>query len=768
MSTKQLVEPTSDREPNGQRPALKRGGSPCLHPDLVRRAALLDWFKAHRAPAVLTIFAPAGYGKTTLLAQAAEADQRPCAWVSLEEGDNDPIVLATHLAEALDRIANAGPGVVDALRLPATALWSTTVPRLGAALASAERPAVIVLDDVHVIGGASLDVVAALAAYVPPRSQLMLAGRGQPRLPLARLRAERRLCELGTKDLAFDATEAASLLRAAGVDLAEPDVAKLTWQTEGWAAGLYLTALSLRTGGTFDREIRSTRPGPDHYIADYLRLEVLSRITPREVEFLTRTAVLERMCGPLCDAVLEDVGSATMLESLERSNRFLVPLDSTRDWYRYHHLFRELLVRELERREPGVIPTLNRRAADWCEQNGAPEAAIDYAFAGNDVARAARLVMVCSVSAYQGGRLETARRWIERLDQAGLLARYPAIAALGAWGEGASGHPVEAERLASVAERSSSEEPMPDGSPSIEPWTAAIRAQMCRKGVEQMQADAKRALELSPRWSFVRSVASLAFGISFVLAGDESQADGALTEATEVAQDLGQHGQRSFALAERSLLAAGRDDLVGAERLARDAQRVVVDAGLDGYMTSAATYVALGRVALLRGGLARAEGRFRCADRLRPLLTDFLPYLAVQVRLELARARIALGDAGGAQILLREVDQLLRRVPALGVLVEQTGELRDQVKAMRALSGDWAPLLTAAELRVLPLLATHLTMAEIAERNFVSRATVKTQAISIYRKLEVTKRGEAVERAVALGLVDPAAVPRSRGLDLAG
>lgn len=717
----------------------------------------------------MTIFAPAGYGKSTLLAEVAESDQRPFAWVSLEEGDNDPIVLMSHLAGALDRIAKVGPALFDALRHPGTSLWSTAVPRLGASFASIKRPVVVALDDLHVLRERdSLDVVAAICGYVPPGSQLMLVGREEPQLHLARLRAERRLAELGREDLAFDAVEAGSLLRAVGVDLTEPDVAELTRQTEGWAAGLYLTALSLREGGTLDRDAVSAGAGPDNYIADYLRLEVLSRMAPGQVEFMTRAAVLERMCGPLCDAVLEQTGSAAMLESLERSNRFLVPLDSRGEWYRYHHLFRELLIRELKLREPAVIPTLNCRAAVWCEENGAPEAAIEYAFAGDEVERAARLVLGWWLPTFQSGRLETTRKWVQRIDEAGLLERYPAIAVLGAWGHGVSGHPAQAVRWAAIAERSSSEEPPPDGSPTIQPWVATLRANMCRHGVEQMRADARRALELAPEWSFVRAMAAVALGVSFVLAGDDDRADEVLTDATDLAKDLDMHGQRSHALAQRSLLAAARGDVDSAERLARDAQRVVVDTGLDEYQSTAINYAALGRVALHRRELALAHEQLARADRLRPLLTYFRPYLAVQVRLELVRARIALGDAGGARILQREVDQLLRLVPALGVLVEQAGELGDQVNEMRSISGDWMPVLTEAELRVLPLLATHLTLAEIAQRQFVSRATVKTQAVSIYRKLDVTKRGEAVERAAALGLIDSAAVPPPRDFVLSG
>ena len=718
---------------------------------------------------MVTVFAPAGYGKSTLLGEMAESDPRPFAWVSLEHGDNDPVVLMTHIAEALDRITTVGPKVFDALRRAGTALWSTAVPRLGAVFASIERPAVLALDDLHALSEPdSLDVVAAIAGYVPLGSQLILVGRQQPNLHLARARAERRLVEFGQEDLAFDAIEADALLRAAGVELTEPDVAELTRQTEGWAAGLYLAALSLREGRAFDRGAESARVGPDNHIADYLRLEVLSRMAPGQVQFLRRTAVLGHMCGPLCDAVLGQAGSASMLEALQRSNRFLVPLDSRGEWYRYHHLFRELLLRELELREPAAIPTLNRRAAQWCEENGMPEDAIEYAFAGEDVERAARVVLGCWRPTLESGRLDTARKWIERIEEAGLLERYPAIAIQGAWTQGMAGHAVEAERLVAVAERSPNRTPPPDGSPTIEPWVALLRASMCRRGVEQMRADARRTLELTPKWSYVRALASLALAISFVLDGDADRADEALTDTVVLAKDLDVPAQLSHALAQRSLLSAARGDFDTAERLAHDAQQALAATGLAEYQSTALNYVALGRVALHRKDLELAREQFARGDRLRPLLTHFRPYLSVQVRLELVRWRIALGDPAGALIIQREIEQLLRLVPALGVLVEQAGELRQQINAMSALSGGWMPLLTEAELRVLPLLATHLTLTEIAQRQYVSHGTIKTQTISIYRKLEVAKRREAIERAVELGMIDSAAVPRSRDFKRSG
>jgi LuxR family transcriptional regulator, maltose regulon positive regulatory protein len=734
---------------------------PALHPDLVKRSALLNWFSAHRGEPVVTVFAPAGYGKTTVVGQAAEADERPVAWVSLRAADNDPVALVNHIALGLDRIAKVGPDMVRALRSPTGVLGSWTLRGLGAAFASIQAGAILVLDDVHLLHDpACLDVVTALCASVPQGSQLMLAGRTEPDLGLPRVRAERRLAELSHNELAFVAAEAGELLRAAGVNATESEVAELTRLTEGWPAALYLAALALRGRGS--GESVSASVGQNGDIASYLRSEILQRMAPEQVEFLTRTAVLEWMSGPLCDAVLKQIGGAATLESLSRSNRFLVAVDGGLGRFRYHHLFRAVLAAELERREPGAVAMLNRRAADWCESNGMPAAAIEYAFAGDDLEQAARLVTGCALEVYESGAVATVQGWIERLDQAGVLERYPAIAVLAAWIQGCSGQPARAERLASAAEWASSEGPLVDGSPTIEPWLATLRAGLCRHGEKQMRTDAERALELAPEWSFWQPSASLSLAVSFLLAGDDDRADEVFADTVELARERGTNDVHSIALAERSLLAAARGDVRSAEQFAQDARCVVVDCGLDAYMTSAITYAALGRAALERRDLAKAREHLRHADGLRPLLTRFMPYLGVQVRFELVGERLASADPAGARVLLREIDHLLRRVPALGVLVKQAVELRGQVDAMRRLSGDAGPLLTDAELRVLPLLATHLSIGEIAQRQFVSRATVKTQSISIYRKLGVKSRSEAVEHAAEMGLIELAVVPTRR------
>ena len=296
---------------------------PTVRPGVVPRPRLVARLVAARQVPTVAIVAPAGYGKTTLLALWARADDRAFAWLSLDAHDNDPIVLLTHLAVALDRVAPLPAAVFDALRTPGVSVPATVVPRLGAALAAVPEPLVLVVDDVHHLrDGASLDALVAVVGHVRGTSQLALAGRELP-FSLARQRAQGQALEIGVSGLVFTAEGARSLLLAAGADLPAEEVGRLARRTEGWAAGLYLAALATSEDGT-----AAVDPGAgDRLAADYLQSELLSRLPPEDLSFLVRSAVLDRLSGPLCDAVLRRSGSAGDLTRLERRNLFLVPLD---------------------------------------------------------------------------------------------------------------------------------------------------------------------------------------------------------------------------------------------------------------------------------------------------------------------------------------------------------------------------------------------------------------------------------------------------------
>jgi LuxR family maltose regulon positive regulatory protein len=403
---------------------------PLMRPGTVRRSLLIERLaRGDRCP-IVSVVAPPGYGKTTLLSQWAERNGQAFAWVSVEEPDNDPKVLLTYVAEALDAVEPIDGRVFDALASPVSSVPGSVVPRLGSAFSSMSSPVALVLDDVHALHNrecrAALSV---LADHVPAGSRLALAGRAPPPLRVARLRAEGKILEIGPQDLSLTSDEASSLLRNADLALGEDDVAELHRRTEGWPAGLYLAALYLREGGPLASAAVSFG-GDDRLVSQYMESEFLDQISRRQRAFLTRTAVLERMSGPLCDAVLDMDGSAATLAELERSNMLLMPLDRRGEWYRYHHLFRDMLLAELHRQEPELMPVLRRRAAGWCLANGLPEAALEYSMAAGDVGAAAGLAEKLAVPTHRKGRVTTIQRWFGWLEDRGGIEGHPMAAVL--------------------------------------------------------------------------------------------------------------------------------------------------------------------------------------------------------------------------------------------------------------------------------------------------------------------------------------------------
>jgi len=732
---------------------------PRLRPGIVPRTALVNRLRAGRTARVASILGPAGYGKTTVLVQWSKRDSRPFAWVSLDEHDNDPSVLLTYIAAALAPYADMDAAIYRAIGSSAGFRWITAVHRIAASLWGMREPVVLVLDDVHALHGRDvLDTVAELTAHIPPGSLVAVAGRTEPPLPIARLRAEGQLLELTANDLALATDEAALLFRGAGVDLPAETVADLMERTEGWPAGLYLAALSVKSGGPVLGSPRPSVDGNDRLVASYLKSELLSFLSEDDIRFATRTAVLERMSGPLCDALLERTRSAEILQMFERSNLFVVPLDTRGEWYRYHHLFRDMLRARLERREPELTPVLNRRAAAWFEAAGAPEEAIPYAQAAGDTDRVARLVGALTLGAYYGGRQATTRRWIGWFDDRS-IEPYPALVVLGAWVHALVGEAETALRWADAAERSTADGPMPDGSASKAGWVALLRAAVARGSLEQMRADALQATEEIAQGAEWWPVAVLVLAYSHLLVGEIDRADELFSGALAAASVLGASSTSQLAAAERSLIAieAGYGDAAAA--LAGQAREVTHIARLGDYSTTAVTCAASARVAIWQGDMVSARRYLAHAQQLRPMLTYALPWLSVHTRLALARARMLLGDAAGVRSLLVEIDGIKRRRPHLGILVDQTEGLRRQVGEMSAdVAG--SSTLTTAELRLLPLLPTHLSFREIGERLFVSTNTVKTQAISIYRKLGASSRSEAIQRATEIGLLDPSTTLR--------
>jgi LuxR family transcriptional regulator, maltose regulon positive regulatory protein len=731
---------------------------PLVRPGTVRRSPLLERLARGARCPIVSVVAPAGYGKTTLLSQWAERNGQAFAWVSVDEGDNDPKVLLRYVAEALDAVEPIDQRVFEALASPGSSVPGSVVPRLGAAFSSMTSPVVLVLDDVHMLHNSECRAaVSVLADHVPAGSRLVLAGRAGPPLRVARLRAEGKIVEIGPRDLSLTREEASSLLREAGVALGHDEIAELHERTEGWPAGLYLAALYLREGGPVAGAAVSFGGG-DRLVSDYMESEFLARISRQQRVFLTRTAVLERMCGPLCEAVLELSGSTATLADLARSNLLLVPLDRRGEWYRYHHLFRDMLLAELERQTPELIPVLRRRAATWCLDNGMPEAALEYCMAAGDVEGAARLMGQLVVPAYRQGRVTTIRGWFGWLEDRGGIGGHPMTAALASLFSALMGRPVEAERWADAVDRWQYGDPARPDDLAAEAWAALLRAILCRRGAERMRADADEAMCRFAAGSFTTPAPALTQGIARILCGDLDGGDLSLQDAVSIGEQADTPNDVAnavaVALCERSLVAMARSEWDRAQALAGQARTVLRQAGIEESYATPLICALRARTALHRADAPTARRELVSAQHLRRLLTYALPYLAVQARIELARVYLALADRAGARTLMREVDDLLRRRPGLGTLAGEAGTLRTQLARERGSSVPGASALTAAELRLLPMLSTHLSFPEIAQEMVLSRHTIKTQVNAIYRKLGASSRSQAVSRSRDLGLLE--------------
>ena len=443
-------------------PRLRRG--------LVPRPRLSERLSRGAESALTLVSAPAGFGKTTLLTEwlaAAPAEGRSVAWLSLDQRDNDPAVFWTYLVAALQTAADGvGASALSLLQSPPSPMEEVLATLLND-LNAVSNDVVLVLDDYHVIEARDVqDGMAFLLEHLPPQIRLVIAGRADPDLPLARLRGRGELVEIRAADLRFTPDEAATYLNGAmGLSLTAQDVAALEGRTEGWIAALQLAALSMQGRDDVAGFIAGFA-GDDRYIVDYLLEEVLQRQPDDVRSFLLQTSILSRLNGALCDAVTGQDGGKAMLEALDRGNLFLIALDDRRQWYRYQHLFADVLRARLLDERPDDVPDLHRRASQWYEHSGDRSEAIHHALAGEDVDRAADLVELAIPEMSQGRREATLRRWIEALPDEVIRVRpvlsvgYAAMLVMHGEFEGVEARLRDAERwLGSTADAPESEAP---------------------------------------------------------------------------------------------------------------------------------------------------------------------------------------------------------------------------------------------------------------------------------------------------------------------
>ena len=523
----------------------------------------------------------------------------------------------------------------------------------------------------------------------------------------------------------------------------------LAARTEGWAAGIYLATLAL--GRAPDGAAIERVSGRDRYIADYLAAEVSAGLSDEDLAFLTRTSVLETVTPGLAAAVSGLPGAGARLRALAGANLLVQELPGDGDAYRYHNLLREFLGAELERREPGRTPGLHRDAAEWYAAHGAPGLSVEHALATGDAGFAFPFAAAAAMPTFDLGRGATVDRWLRAFGPEN-LERYPPLAVLGALLHLLSGRAEQADHLADIADRSSFEGRPADGSVSFTSQRALLRAFMCRTGPRDALEQAEYVLRVERPGGRWITFAQYARGCIRLMLGDavggEADLDAAIAGA-DLAPAAG-----GAAMARLAGLRIRQGDWDSADKLLRRSEAAVQEVRHEGLVPGIALYALVARVAIQRGDPSAAREALTRAQLVRPLANHAAPWQSIDGLLELVRAYLAISDPGGAQVVLRDAEAIVRRRPALGLLTTELMELRERLAgATSTLAG--SSTLTTAELRILPFLPTYLSFQDMADRLGVSRNTVKTHAMSIYGKLWASSRGEAVERAVQLGLLEP-------------
>jgi LuxR family maltose regulon positive regulatory protein len=628
------------------------------------------------------------------------------------------------------------------------------VPSLVNDLATVGAPLVLVLDDYHLITDASChQSLGGFLDHLPAEVHVVLSTRLDPPLPLARMRARGELAELRVGELQFTGEEAAELLNGSmGLDLAAEEVARLAERTEGWAAGLVLAGLSLR-GRPDSSGFVAAFSGGDRHVADYLVAEVLERQPPELREFLLRTSVLERLSGPLGDAVLQTQGSAELLGELEASNLFVVPLDDHRQWYRYHQLFADLLRLQLVAREPGLVPVLHRRAAAWHQAAGQVDEAIGHASAAGDPAEAGRLIARHWAAHWLGGQRATVAHWLEGLPEAAITAD-PPVALITAWSRGFGGaSKQDTERRLAAAEDPSYAGPPPDGMSSQAFGAALARATLIFDDVGRALKAARRAAELAGDQPTEHSWAGSALGQALYLSGPSAEARTWLEDlVSQVPASVQPHAVVT-ALAVLSLLAADQDDPTAAS-LARRAATTAEAHAVNFEPLSGIVYLALGRALAGQGELAEAEVQLERALELFQI--DSMSLHRTYGLLVLASVRHGRGDLPGARALVDQARELVDQSTDPGMLPSLLTQTEEALGARPRRPVQIAAPLTERELAVLRLLPTRLSTREISRELYVSPNTVRSHIQAIYRKLQVNSRAQAVTKARQLGLLPTA------------
>jgi len=643
---------------------------PPLRPNVVIRPRLIERLNEGLQRKLTLIAAPAGFGKTTLVSAWVAGCDRQVAWLSLDKGDSDPTLFLTYLVAALQTIApTIGEGMLGALQSPQPPPAASILTALLNEITTIQDNFVLVLDDYHVIDAKPIDhALTFLLEHLPPQMHLVIATREDPPLPLARLRVGGYLTELRAVDLRFTPSEAAAFLnQVMGLPLSAEDIAALERRTEGWIAGLQLAAISMQGHKDTTSFIKSFT-GSHHFVMDYLVEEVLGQQPESLQNFLLRTSILDRLCGSLCDAVLLDATASGQetLEYLERANLFIVPLDNERRWYRYHHLFADLLRQRLRQSiasstgdERDGVAELHMRASQWFEDNGLEIEAFHHAAAANDVERAERLIEGKGMPLQFRGATISVLNWLETLPTTILDAR-PSLWVTYASALTMIGQPISSvEEKLQAAEAALQEAEPDDKTRDLAGHIAAIRAMLAvpRNQVETIITQSRRALEyLRPNNLPVRAAATWTLGYAYQLQGDRAAASQAYTEVISISQAS---GNIMVTIAATTCLGQVQEAENQLYLAAESYRRVLQLAGDPPWPAACEAYLGLARVCYQWNDLDAAEQHGQQSFQLALQMENADTPAACGVFL--AGLKLVQGDVASATALLAKAEQFARQ-----------------------------------------------------------------------------------------------------------
>jgi LuxR family maltose regulon positive regulatory protein len=718
---------------------------PALGSRSVERPRLRSRLEGTLRARLTVVVATAGWGKSTLVAQWLREAGVPCGWLSLDAADDDVNRFWRYLLRALHQADDSlGSAALRRLDAAGADVEHDVLPVLVNELADVDRHVVLVLDDYHLVRGPGVHrSVAALLERAPATLHLVISSRTDPPLPLSRLRVAGDLVEVRAHELGFTAEEAARLLGGSvAPEVSAEQVQRLVDRTEGWPAGLQLAALRLsdRADPRSRVDFIERFTGADRHIVGYLGEEVLDALPPRLHDFLLQTSVLPRLCAPLADAVTGGGDALHLLEEVHRGNLFLTALDDEGRWYRYHQLFRDLLLFELERSGIADQALLHRRAAEWFYEHGELGEAIGHAAASGDPDFAGDLIAQGWRSEFNLGHLQTVQSWLTALPPARVAADARLTVAQ-LWLYMDRGRLPEAGAALAAAGKAAVDDP----------HVHLLRAlHTFKAGDVPLAAERLGAVHGGAADPFLGTVEDLVAGVCALWLGRLPEAADQLGRAADRAEDTGNRLGRSYALGTQALVAILTGDLASAEVILRDAETAVGDAVIGTHFVAMFPALAAARSAALRGrwddALASATSAAELAGR-------------GAGRVEHAAALITSAEASrhtgqDAELWLSRAAAVLRNCADPGPIVREW--YRREHRAQRAGAPTVpapAERLTERELAILALLPTALSQRQLAGSLFVSPNTMKTHVRAIYRKLGVESRDEAVLRARSLGLL---------------